>query len=67
MNLSNVNQLQELIHIKVAELLTPQKKQKEGKIFYLENKVTEQNKKDLVQKGVFRDITLHCMVSRKVL
>lgn len=51
----------------MAELLIPQKKQKDGKNFYIENEVTEQNKKDLVQKGVFRDITLHCMVSRKVL
>ena len=47
--------------------MNPQKKQKEGKVFYLENQITEQNKKDLVHKGVFRDITLHCMVTRKVL
>ena len=29
--------------------------------------ITEQNKLDLVKKGVFKDITLHCMVTRGVL
>ena len=38
MNLSNVNQLQELILIKVAELFFTSKKEKK---FYLENILTE--------------------------
>ena len=63
MNLSNVNQLQELIAIKVTELLA--KKQKFWS--YLEREITEQNKLDLVKKGVFKHITLHCMVTRGVL
>lgn len=64
MNLSNINQLQELILIKVAEQFCTAKKEK---TFYLENVITEQHKQNLVNKGVFRDITLHCMVTRKVL
>ena len=64
MNLSNINQLQELILIKVSELYCTDRQQR---LYYLENKVTRQHIQDLIKNGAFRNITLFCMLSKKVL
>ena len=65
MNLSNINQLQELILIKKSEMQIINHEKVEQ--YYMEMEVTEQDKLDMVTNGVFRDITLHCMINRHVI
>jgi len=65
MNLNNINQLQELILIKVCETQTQPRDL--PRPHYLEIDLLPEHKRALVSKGVFRDITLYFMISRKVL
>mmetsp|Transcript_13602 Transcript_13602/g.21277 ORF Transcript_13602/g.21277 Transcript_13602/m.21277 type:complete len:335 (+) Transcript_13602:2952-3956(+) len=63
MNLSNINQLQELILIKFTEMTKPDSNSN----LYLETKVTEEDKMTLIKAGAFKSITLHFMLTKRVL
>ena len=64
MNLSNINQLQELILIKISEQYCHDQQQRQ---YYLENRITRQHTQGLINSNCFRNITLFCMLSKKVL